>query len=134
MQLNDNTLGVIKMKKTIATVAFAGVLFFVPISIDVNAREAATPPISTAPQSFATLAERLLPTVVNISSTQKLEDPEDFPEMPQFPEGSPFEDFFEEFMGKRGRGMPSNPPASLGSGFVIDSLSLIHISEPTRPY
>lgn len=76
---------------------------------------------SNAPASFADLAEELLPAVVNISSTAKIEEPEDFPEMPDFPEGSPFEDFFEEFMGRRGRGMPSLPPASLGSGFVIDA-------------
>jgi len=73
-----------------------------------------------APASFAGLAEKLLPSVVNISSTQKMEEPEDFPDMPQFPPGSPFEDFFEEFMDRRGHGMPSIPPASLGSGFIID--------------
>ena len=71
--------------------------------------------------SFANLAEQLLPSVVNISSTQKPIDVEDFPEMPHFPPGSPFEDFFEEFMDRRGHGMPAIPPASLGSGFVIDS-------------
>lgn len=76
---------------------------------------------AAAPDSFADLAEELLPAVVNISSTQKIEDPKDFPEMPQFPEGSPFEDFFEEFMHRRGRGAPAIPPASLGSGFVIDA-------------
>ncbi len=73
------------------------------------------------PPSFADLADRLLPAVVNISSTQKPIEMEDFPELPQFPPGSPFEDFFEEFMGRRGHGMPSIPPASLGSGFVIDA-------------
>lgn len=73
------------------------------------------------PVSFADLAERLLPAVVNISSTQKMEEPDDYPEMPQFPPGSPFEDFFEEFMDRRGMGSPLTPPASLGSGFVIDA-------------
>ncbi|MCB9989705.1 MAG: DegQ family serine endoprotease [Rhodospirillales bacterium] len=73
-----------------------------------------------APVSFADLAERLLPSVVNISSTQKVESMEDMPEMPHFPPGSPFEDFFEEFMGKHGD-VPMVPPASLGSGFVIDA-------------
>ena len=73
------------------------------------------------PGSFADLAEKLLPSVVNISSTQKAVDPEDFPEMPHFPPGSPFEDFFEEFMERRGEGMPLIPPASLGSGFIIDA-------------
>lgn len=70
---------------------------------------------------FADLAERLLPSVVNISSTHKPVEVEDFPDMPHFPPGSPFEDFFEEFMDRRGMGMPAVPPASLGSGFVIDA-------------
>ena len=79
-----------------------------------------------APQSFADLAEELLPSVVNVSSTQKIEDEEemDLPELPNFPEGSPFEDFFEEFMGKRGNrgfGGPALPAASLGSGFIVDA-------------
>lgn len=93
----------------------------------------ATPFISTAqaqfgspgpaifPSSFADLSEKLLPSVVNISSTHKAIQPEDFPEMPHFPPGSPFEDFFEEFMDQRGEGMPMTPPASLGSGFIVDA-------------
>lgn len=76
---------------------------------------------ASGPQSFADQAEKLLPAVVNISSTHKAEAPADFPELPHFPEGSPFEDFFEDFMGRRGHGMPSVPPASLGSGFVVDA-------------
>lgn len=78
--------------------------------------------MANAPGSFADLVDDLLPAVVNISSTQKAIAHEDFPELPQFPEGSPFEDFFEEFMQRRGqRGMDQAPPASLGSGFVIDA-------------
>ena len=76
---------------------------------------------NTAPDSFADMVEDLLPAVVNISSTQKMVEPSDYPEMPQFPPGSPFEDFFEEFMDRRGMGTPAIPPASLGSGFVIDA-------------
>lgn len=78
-------------------------------------------PSGTIPSSFADLSEKLLPAVVNISSTHKTVQPEDFPEMPHFPPGSPFEDFFEEFMDKRGEGMPMTPPASLGSGFIVDA-------------
>lgn len=74
-----------------------------------------------APESFADLAERLSPTVVNISSTQKVEEAKDYPEMPQFPPGSPFQDFFEEFMNRRGHGVPFAPPSMMGSGFVIDA-------------
>lgn len=83
--------------------------------------EVETKVVKMIPASFADLAERLSPAVVNISSTQKTMVPEDFPEMPQFPEGSPFEDFFEEFMRRRGGGMPSIPASSLGSGFIIDA-------------
>lgn len=73
------------------------------------------------PEGFSVLAERLLPSVVNISSTQKPVAMEDFPEMPHFPPGSPFEDFFEEFMDKQGGGMAPVPATSLGSGFIIDA-------------
>ncbi len=90
------------------------------------AKDEAAPSESTTivkmvPSSFADLAEVLSPAVVNISSTQKAVVPRDFPEMPQFPEGSPFEDFFEEFMNRRGGGAPIPPASSLGSGFVIDT-------------
>lgn len=77
--------------------------------------------VQMVPASFADLAEKLSPAVVNISSTQKSVVPKDFPEMPQFPEGSPFEDFFEEFMERRGGGIARQPSASLGSGFIIDA-------------
>ncbi|MGH1376066.1 MAG: DegQ family serine endoprotease [Alphaproteobacteria bacterium] len=86
------------------------------------AKEQSPPPaVNMIPASFADLAEVLSPAVVNISTTQKTTVPEDFPEMPQFPDGSPFEDFFEEFMQRRGHGMPAQPSSSLGSGFVIDA-------------
>jgi len=73
-----------------------------------------------APDSFADLAERVLPAVVNISTTQTLQ-PDQIPEIPQLPPGSPFEEFFKEFFERQQR--PDAPPrraTSLGSGFVID--------------
>ena len=55
----------------------------------------------TAPDSFADLAEKLLPSVVNISTTQTVKSERgrehSGPEMPQFPPGSPFEEFFRDF-------------------------------------
>lgn len=104
------------MSKTAPILLLASLAF---LCAPAQAREPVV--MQDAPGSFADLAEALLPSVVNISSTQKIETPEDFPELPQFPEGSPFEDFFEEFMDRRGRGLPSTPPASLGSGFIIDA-------------
>ena len=66
-----------------------------------------------APESFADLAERLTPAVVNISTAQTV----DRPEMPNIPEG-PFEDLFRDFFE---RGQPRGPRQvrSLGSGFVV---------------
>ena len=56
-----------------------------------------------APDSFADLAAGLLPAVVNISSTQNVAaSPNKGPEMPVFPPGSPFEQFFHDFMNKHG--------------------------------
>lgn len=70
------------------------------------------------PESFADLAEKLLPAVVNISTTQVTEGKAGV-EMPQFPPGSPFEEFFKEFFEfNRPRGPQKY--SSLGSGFVID--------------
>ena len=48
------------------------------------------------PSSFADLAEKLMPSVVNIASTQTIQSTSNpFPF--QFPPGSPFEDMFKEF-------------------------------------
>lgn len=79
------------------------------------------PSVQMIPATFADLAARLTPMVVNISSTQKITTPEDYPEMPQFPEDSPFKDFFDEFMDRRGGGEPIEPANSMGSGFIIDA-------------
>ena len=46
-----------------------------------------------APETFADLAEKLSPSVVNISTTTVVKQKSR--EMPSFPPGSPFEDFFK---------------------------------------
>ena len=71
------------------------------------------------PSSFADLAEKLIPSVVNISTTQTVTTSRNpFPF--QFPPGSPFEDMFKEF------GTPETRKASaLGSGFIIDSKGIV---------
>jgi serine protease Do len=100
------------------------------------------------PDSFADLAAGLLPAVVNISSTQNVAaSAEKGPEMPVFPPGSPFEQFFHEFMNRHGghgggsdngdngdddQGQDAPPPdghphkmQSLGSGFIVDPAGII---------
>ncbi len=72
------------------------------------------------PDSFADLAENLSPAVVNISTTTVISRGGD-QEMPQFPPGSPFEEFFKEF-GERGQ---TRRAQSLGSGFIIDTAGIV---------
>ena len=73
----------------------------------------------TVPASFADLAEKLMPSVVNISTTQTVvTNSNPFPF--QFPPGSPFGDMFKEF------GSPQERKSSaLGSGFIIDEKGII---------
>jgi len=71
------------------------------------------------PSSFADLAERVMPSVVNISTTTTVTTQSNpFPF--QFPPGSPFEDMFKEF------GTPQKRKSSaLGSGFIIDETGIV---------
>ena len=89
---------------------------------------AAAPPLSAhgTPESFAGLAEKALPAVVNISTRQTVEQRQ-VPDLPQFPPGSPFEEFFKKFFGDRDdrEGRPPRRATSLGSGFVIDPSGII---------
>ena len=72
------------------------------------------------PNSFADLAEKLMPSVVNISTTTTvITNTNPFPGF-QFPPGSPFEDMFKEF------GTPQKrKSAALGSGFIIDEKGIL---------
>jgi serine protease Do len=72
-----------------------------------------------APLSFADLVERLLPVVVNISTTQR-SDTRRPPAIPEFPEGSPFQDFFDEFVQRQNPDLQPRQATALGSGFLID--------------
>ncbi|RFC68188.1 MULTISPECIES: Do family serine endopeptidase [Mesorhizobium] len=83
------------------------------------------PAFAKGPESVADLAEGLMPSVVNISSSQRSKSggPEAVP-MPKLPDGSPFQDYFDEFFKNREDGEQDSGPQtaqSLGSGFVVDS-------------
>ena len=88
-------------------------LFIFTLSISTNSNS------QSVPESFADLAERLMPSVVNISTTTTIttrSNPFPF----QFPPGSPFEDMFREF------GVPQERQSSaLGSGFIIDEKGIV---------
>jgi len=71
------------------------------------------------PESFADLAEKLMPSVVNISTTQTIvTNINPFPF--EFPPGSPFEDMFKEFSTPQKR-----KASALGSGFIIDAKGIV---------
>jgi S1-C subfamily serine protease len=59
-------------------------------------------PARSAPESFADLAEEVTGAVVNISATTTVEARNRT--LPQLPQGTPFEDLFEEFFNRRGQG------------------------------
>ncbi|SEK92595.1 serine protease Do [Roseivivax marinus] len=70
-----------------------------------------------APESFAPLAQRISPSVVNITTATTVArqtGPEGI-----VPEGSPFEEFFREFRGPQGEDEQMRRSSALGSGFVI---------------
>ncbi|WP_262590312.1 Do family serine endopeptidase [Candidatus Pelagibacter communis] len=87
------------------------IIFSLSFSLQSNSRP--------VPASFADLAEKLMPSVVNIStSTTVVTNNNSFPF--QFPPGSPFEDMFKEF------GTPKErKSAALGSGFIIDEKGVV---------
>ncbi len=87
-------------------------LLFLLIGSDLNA--------SQRPDSFADLAERLSPAVVNISTATLIDGGNDF-DLPQFPKGSPFEEFFKEFNQRPG----AQRAQSLGSGFITDASGIV---------
>ena len=77
-----------------------------------------------AGESFADLAQKLLPSVVNISTTSVIKDPSVSPQIPQFPPGSPFEEFFRDFL-ERNRPQEQRKSTSLGAGFIIEKSGVV---------
>jgi len=80
---------------------------------------------------FSELADELIPSVVSVSVIISRETVNQ-PRAPQFPPGSPFEDFFKDFFERRGIPRQNTPPqrprrneTAQGSGFIIDDKGLI---------
>ncbi len=87
------------------------VIFYCILNIEVNAKN--------PPASFADLAEKLMPSVVNISTTQTIKTQSR--QLPfQFPPGSPFGELFKDFDEPRER-----KATSLGSGFIIKKNGIV---------
>jgi len=115
---------VLKPIRTFAIASALGLLTAYGAPTTVRTADAAQ-----GPESVADLAEQLLDSVVNISTSQRVSNNNRTPR-PRVPEGSPFQDFFGEFFGDRDNGQPGPGPRSrrvnsLGSGFVIDPDGII---------
>ncbi len=80
-------------------------------------------PAIAVPESFADLVEKLSPSVVSIASTTIIENNSQN-QIPQFPEGSPFDEFFKDYFDRDQR-RSQRPMTGLGSGFIISEDGII---------
>ena len=111
-------------------------LMGIAISLGVASVLAPVTASARGPDGIADIAEKVIDSVVNISTSQSVEAKGGGKEaMPQLPPGSPFEEFFDDFFKNRRGGSPKSgersemqPPRktnSLGSGFIIDAAGVV---------
>src|ERR1043166_7019167 len=85
------------------------------------------PAAARGPEGIADVAEQVIDSVVNISTSQTV-DTKGGPSL-QLPPGSPFEELFEEFnrnrRGDQNRERTPRRVNSLGSGFIIDPQGIV---------
>ena len=80
--------------------AFATLLFAAALCLALLQSNA--PAVAKGPESLADVAEGLQETVVNISTTQNLEDEDDDPPGRKAPGSSPFDELFDDFFSEEG--------------------------------
>lgn len=91
---------------------------------------------ASTPESFADVVEDIIPAVVNISTTQLVDQRRRSPRnLPQMPRGGPWEDMFRDFLEQFGDQLPQQDggdgdrprrrASSLGSGFIIEADGLV---------
>src|SRR5215831_4400709 len=104
--------------------AVAAVMMVVPLL--------AAPARARGPDNIADVAEKVINAVVNVSTSQSVDNRNSATPQPQLPPGSPFEEFFDEFFknrrGPQGDNNRPNTPRrqnSLGSGFIIDPSGIV---------
>ncbi len=93
--------------RRLATALMLGTALVVTPALDAQA----------TPETFAPLAEKISDSVVNITTSTTVAARSG--PMPQVPEGSPFEDFFNDFMDRNEGQQEPRRSQALGSGFVI---------------
>lgn len=92
-------------------------------------------PAAATPDTFADVVEDVIPAVVNISTTQLVDQRRRSPRnLPQMPRGGPWEDMFRDFLEQFGDQLPQEGEqgerprrraSSLGSGFIIQEDGLV---------
>ena len=89
----------------------------------------ARPAAARGPENIADVAEQVISSVVNVSTSQKVDA--HISNLPDLPPGSPMEKFFDDFFkhhhGQNNDDSDSEPHRvnSLGSGFIIDSSGIV---------
>ena len=112
---------------------FMSLLRMIPFVLALSLSSLPTAQAADAPGSFADLVEKLSPSVVNISTTQKVKNRQGvfgmpFQELPDSPELEPFREFFERFGQMQQNGKPEQAERevySLGSGVIVDASGYI---------
>ncbi|MEQ9112935.1 MAG: DegQ family serine endoprotease [Miltoncostaeaceae bacterium] len=103
------------------TVQHAQYIWLLILSMALVIAQTISAAAQSRPDTFADLAEKVSPSVVNITTSTTVAASTE--PGPIVPEGSPFEDFFRDFMDRNGPNGPNgqSPRRSqaLGSGFVI---------------
>ncbi len=104
--------------RNVLALAALTLVLVAPTSVPVEAQ---------GPDSVANLVAPLLDAVVNISTSQDIAGGRGSDAAPNLPDGSPFQDFFDQFFGNDGNSTNTRPRRvqSLGSGFVVDPSGLI---------
>ena len=113
-------------------------LMGIAISFSAASLLASMPASARGPDGIADIAETVIDSVVNISTSQNVEAKgggNNKQAMPQLPPGSPFEEFFDDFFKNRRGGAPKDGDKSgemqrrktnsLGSGFIIDAAGVV---------
>src|SRR5215204_135770 len=113
-------------------------LMGIAISFSAASLLVSVPASARGPDGIADIAEKVIDSVVNISTSQNVEAKgggNNREAMPQLPPGSPFEEFFDDFFKNRRGGAPKDGDKSaemqrrktnsLGSGFIVDAQGIV---------
>jgi serine protease Do len=114
--MNLNSAIAMPLHNPLAPRALRSALMAIGLGLALSLAQASRSDAFGAPESFAELAEQVSPSVVNITTSAVVAGTA---EGPVVPEGSPFEDFFKDFM-EPGQDGPQRSEA-LGSGFVVSA-------------